>query len=238
MWGAWGMTHPLARVFGDPWGMLDELLDGPLHPGGVAATEALLDRASVTAGTRLLDVGCGYGEAIAMARDRGAVAVGLDRDPGRARQIRGDISVLPVATDAVDVILAECVLCLAGDREMALAEFNRVLPDTGRLALAAVVVDAPLPDVPDALTAPMCLSDPVSTGELVRAVEAQGFTVETFTDHHKEVLAMRDELASRIDYEGLLRAVVGPDNELVASLEALEAAADAGTITYVSLTAS
>ena len=75
-------TNPLTLALENPWTTLDALLDGPLHPGGAEATATLLDRAGVSDGTRLLDVGCGAGDALTRARNRGATAVGLDRNPG------------------------------------------------------------------------------------------------------------------------------------------------------------
>lgn len=52
-------------------------------PAGWAAPlhEVALDRAGVGPGTRLLDLGCGYGEFAAAAAARGAVVTGVDVDP-------------------------------------------------------------------------------------------------------------------------------------------------------------
>ncbi|NLV07964.1 methyltransferase domain-containing protein [Haloarcula rubripromontorii] len=44
------------------------------------------------------------------------------------RTLRGDATALPVTTESVDVLLAECVLCLT-DLDIALAEATRVLVD-------------------------------------------------------------------------------------------------------------
>src|SRR2546427_9346029 len=40
--------------------------------------EAAMDQAGVRAGTKLLDIGCGSGGALMVARDRGAEPTGLD----------------------------------------------------------------------------------------------------------------------------------------------------------------
>ena len=64
--------NPLEAALSSPWAALRELTDDPLHPGGVAATRDLMDRADVAAGTRLLDAGCGGGESLALAAERGA----------------------------------------------------------------------------------------------------------------------------------------------------------------------
>jgi SAM-dependent methyltransferase len=96
---------------GAPWTLLGLALDGPLHPGGTDATAALLDRSEVDAGTRLLDVGCGAGEALELARERGADPVGLDRRPAAPGSVAGDLTALPFRTGSVDVVLGEvCAL--------------------------------------------------------------------------------------------------------------------------------
>jgi cyclopropane fatty-acyl-phospholipid synthase-like methyltransferase len=54
----------------------------------------LLDAAGVTAGTRLLDVACGYGYATARAAERGAVATGVDQSAamlGQPPEVRARI---------------------------------------------------------------------------------------------------------------------------------------------------
>jgi arsenite methyltransferase len=230
-------TDPVAAALSDPWGTLGALLDGPLHPGGAEATADLLDRAGVDAETTLLDVGCGAGDALVQARERGARAIGLDHDPGDDRSVRADLVALPVATGAADVALAECTLCLSADLDRTLADLSRVLPRGGRLAMSDVVVDGALPQVPDVLAEPLCLTGARRRTALIDRVEAAGFTVADRRDHRGDLLATRDRLRARVDYEGLLRAL-GPRGErLLAGIEALEAAVEDGTVGYVSLVA-
>jgi arsenite methyltransferase len=231
--------NPLELALSNPWTTLDVLLDGPLHPGGAEATVALLDRADVSAGTRLLDVGCGAGDALARARDRGATAVGLDRTPGAGpRQIRGDMASLPIRSGGVDVALAECVLCLAPSLSDALGEVERVLAGGGRLALSDVVVDGRAPDLPAPIAEALCLADRGAEDELVAAVEAAGFTVGEVRDHREDLLAMRDELSATVDYEGLLSALGETGQRVLASIDDLEAAVENGRVGYVSLVAT
>ena len=51
--------------------------------------EPLLDAAGVTAGMRVLDVGCGLGDLAAAAAARGAVATGTDLAEGMVEAARG-----------------------------------------------------------------------------------------------------------------------------------------------------
>jgi SAM-dependent methyltransferase len=228
----------LDTAMADPWGTLRTVLGEPLHPGGEDATRDLLDRAGVGPDTTLLDVGCGAGDALAVARDRDADAVGLDRDPRGPGTVRGDLAHLPFRDGRFDVVLAECVLCLA-DVDRGLREARRVLPAGGRLALSDVVVEGDLPDLPPALTEALCLSGERERDHLLGRVEAAGFAFDGgVVDHREDLLAMRDRLESRIDYVGLLGALGDRGQRLLAGVEALERAVDDGRVGYVSVVAT
>jgi SAM-dependent methyltransferase len=234
------MRGLLDAALADPWRALDTLLDGPLHPGGTAATERLLDRADVDADTRLLEVGCGAGDALPLARDRGADAAGLDPDPtlgaAAAPAIRGDATALPVRDAAVDVVLAECVLCLT-DLPAALAECRRVLREGGRLAVSDVVVAGEKPVVPDGVAEALCLTGARRRDDLTAALEAAGFAVQSMNDHHDDLVAMRDRVNQRVDYGPLLGLLGERGTRIRTAIEDLEAAVDDGRIGYVSVVA-
>ncbi len=231
------MSHPLDAAVADPWGALRLVIGEPLHPGGPEATEALLDRADVGPNTRLLDVGCGAGGAVSLARERGARAVGLDRRPSGSAMLRGDLEALPIASDGLDVVLAECVLCLAGDLDRAVAETARVLGPNGRLALSDVVVEGPLPDLPSPIERVLCLNSPRSREHLQDRLRAGGFEVGPVSDHREALLELRDRAGSRVDYERLLPAFGDRGQRLLDGVQQLEAAVEAGDVSYVSLVA-
>lgn len=245
------MRHPVDALLADPWEALRLALGDPLHPGGREATEALLDRADVAAGTRLLDAGCGAGAALDLARGRGARPVGLDRNPvppdgdgdadgdaARPVTVRGDLSRLPFRDDAVEVVLAECVLCLSPSVDRSLAEFRRVLVPGGRLALSDVVVDGDPPDLPAPLAEALCLTGSRSRAALSDRVARAGFEVGDVRDHRDDLLAMRDRAARRVDYEGLLGALGDRGRALREGVERLERAIESGRVGYVSLVAT
>jgi len=231
-------VNPLDAALADPWETMDSMVDGPLHPGGRAATEALLDRAGVGADTRLVDVGCGSGDALSVARDRGAEAVGVDRDPAAGRAVRGDMGSLPLRSDSADVVLSECVLCLSDSLSQSLAETYRVLRPGGRLALSDVVVEGPLPDLPDAAAEAFCLTGTRDRDALLAAVDGAGYRVEGTRDHRTDLLAMRDDLAGKVDYEGLLSLMGERGQRALDAIETLETAVEDGTISYLSLVAT
>jgi len=230
------MTGPLDAALANPWATLDTLLDGPLHPGGTEATARLLDRAGVGPGTRVLDVGCGAGAALSVAHERGADAVGIDPSPKTDGAIRGDATALPIRDDCVDVLLAECVLCLT-DLPTALAEAHRVLDDGGRLALSDVVVDGDQPAVPDRVAEALCLDGARSRDRLRATLTDAGFDVRSTDDHHDDLLAMRDRVTDRVDYERLLGLMGERGRRALDAAETLEAAVEEGRVSYVSIVA-
>jgi len=231
------MKGLLETALSNPWDTLRTVLDGPLHPGGREATERLLDRAGVTAGTRLVDVGCGAGESLSLARDRGAAAIGVDRDPGGDGTVRGEMTQLPFRDGSVDVVLAECVMCLASNRDRALAEAHRVLEPGGTLAVSDVVVEDSLPELPQPMVRALCLQHSRSRSETVSGIEQAGFDVESARDHREELLAMRDEVASKINYEGLLGLMGDRGQTILEGIHDVEDAVDDGRISYVSIVA-
>ena len=107
------------------------------------------DAAGITAGDRVLDVGCGTGvlarEATARVGSSGRVT-GLDRDEGMlavAQRIepdaewrRGDAIDLPFDDESFDVVVSQFSLMYFSDRIAALQEMKRVLAPEGRLAVA------------------------------------------------------------------------------------------------------
>lgn len=228
------MLHPLRLIDRDPWAVLQFVLGEPLHPGGDGATEDLLDRAELGAGDRLLDVGCGAGSALAIARARGALPVGLDRRAGDPVSVRGDLGALPIDTGTVDVVLAECVLCLASDAVSAAREVERVLGPAGRLAISDLIVEGSPPTLPEPMERVLCLSGSRSRVDLMQALRQAGFTIHEPRDHRDDLLAMRDRAATRVDYEGLLSNLGDQGRAILDGIHRLESAIESGEIGYVS----
>src|SRR2546421_8721222 len=81
---------------------------------------AVVERAAISPGDRVVDVGCGTGNAALLAALRGARTVGVDPavrllEVARARAVesgasatflQGDAASIPVATDSADVVLS------------------------------------------------------------------------------------------------------------------------------------
>lgn len=231
------MKGLLDTALANPWATLDTLVDGPLHPGGVEATANLLDRAEVGPETRLLDVGCGAGEALTVARERGADVLGIDHRPETQRAVRGDARAVPVAADSVDVVLTECVLCLT-DLDVALAEANRVLRNGGRLALSDMVVDGPKPAVSDQVAEALCLTGARSRERLRERLETAGFDILDQRDHHDDLVAMGERATNHVDYEALLGTMGDRGERFRDDIDTLVTAVEAGRVSYVSIVAT
>lgn len=118
--------------------------------GGFAAParRALADAMGIGAGTRVLDVGCGSGEFLALLRDRGATAAGVDPAPRMLDLSRtllgnpgvdlrlGDAEHLPWPDASFDAVTAVNALQFADDIADALAEVSRVTRPGGLLGIA------------------------------------------------------------------------------------------------------
>jgi SAM-dependent methyltransferase len=103
----------------------------------------VLGLGEVSAGQRVLDLGCGNGVYLRALRERQVEAVGCDLSPGMLRAVgqhpalvNADAMRLPFVDGAFDVVLAPHMLYHVPDRASAAAEMRRVLRPGG----VAVVV--------------------------------------------------------------------------------------------------
>ena len=111
---------------------------GPLPgPGGFRLLARALTLAALPKRARVLDVGCGTGEAVRYMREAlGLKAIGIDRASAPSfpkSGVRADGCMLPVRDRAVDAVLLSCVLSAAADPGGILVESARVLVPGGRL---------------------------------------------------------------------------------------------------------
>jgi SAM-dependent methyltransferase len=122
-----------------------------LAQGLLPAAAAVLDAAGVAGGDRVLDVGCGTGNAALLAAQRGAVTTGVDpaerllevaRADAAARGLamtfaRGEAGALPMSDGGADAVVSVFGVIFAPDAPSAAAEMARVCDPHGRIALAA-----------------------------------------------------------------------------------------------------
>ncbi|MEU7176894.1 MULTISPECIES: class I SAM-dependent methyltransferase [Streptomyces] len=111
----------------------------------IRLAEPLLDAAGVTAGTRVLDAGCGPGPVAAAALERGAKVTAVDASPEMA-ELAGRthpgldtrvalLTELPFPDGEFSAVVGNFVINHLGDPAAGLAELRRVLAPGGRLAL-------------------------------------------------------------------------------------------------------
>lgn len=71
-----------------PWAGREGQLDAPYWSSPAEVVEAMLDLGEVSAGDRLIDLGCGDGRIVVAAAARGADALGVDLDAERIAEAR------------------------------------------------------------------------------------------------------------------------------------------------------
>lgn len=146
-------------------------------------------------GDSALDLGCGAGLDCFLAADRVGPAgriIGVDLTPEMVERARentakgpygqvefreGDIEELPFENASLDVILSNCSINLAPDKDKVFAEAWRVLKPTGKLIVADIALLEPLPDI---LTGAVdlyvgCLAGAMIKGDCLEAIRAAGF---------------------------------------------------------------
>ncbi|MDN3521710.1 methyltransferase domain-containing protein [Halomonas ramblicola] len=162
-----------------------------------------LDLAAIRPGETVLDLGSGSGMdslLAALATGPGGRVLGLDMTEAQrqkaARLARqggfgnlefqaGYIEAPPFADASIDVVISNGVINLSADKPRVFAEAARVLKPGGRLALADIVTEAPLPEgvTCNATLWAACIGGASQQDAYRAAIEAAGLTIRTFREH-------------------------------------------------------
>jgi SAM-dependent methyltransferase len=172
-----------AQIQGEMWGAKAEDWAEIQEPAWRPLYEKVMSLAEIRAGMKLLDVGCGAGGALTVARDLGAEVAGLDaasalvdiarRRLANARIEVGEMEELPFASNMFDIVTGINSFQFAGDIVQALKEARRVTKPGGRvvmlvwgkrddcelLSATLPAVLALLPAAPQSANAPLPLAE-------------------------------------------------------------------------------
>lgn len=168
-----------------------------------------LQYAGVHAGETVVDLGSGAGrETLLAASDAGPTgrAVGIDMTPEMVYKARenarrigagnadfrlGEIEHIPLTEGEADVVISNCVINLVPDKPAAFREAFRILRPGGRMVIADIVSNGPLPV---AIRKSMeawagCVAGALDVEEYLDAIRGAGFTgVEVLDPAGRSVL--------------------------------------------------
>lgn len=173
-----------------------------LRPGGVAATQWLLSKATITPDTKILEVACNMGTTmVEVGKKYGCHIVGLDLDTEalekakknisknhleeRLKVVKGSAFALPFPDASFDIIINEAMLTMlvGKQKNRALSEYFRVLKPGGLLLTQDVCLYEEDPQKQTAMRAQLSRIihvgvEPLTVARWQQVVESQGFAVE------------------------------------------------------------
>ena len=156
-----------------------------------------LDLAAPTKGEVLVDLGCGRGQDVIRAAGRvgpTGAAIGIDMTDemlemarkaappflGNVRFERCDLADLSLGDATADVVISNCTINHATDKEAVYREIHRVLRPSGRFVVSDVIAREELPESvrndPDAWAG--CYGGAIPEDAYIDAIAEAGFKVE------------------------------------------------------------
>ena len=150
-----------------------------LHPGEVvldlgsgAGADVLISARRVAPGGRA--IGLDMTDEMLELAMRNAVEAGVDN----VEFLKGYLEAIPLPDDSVDVVISNCVINLAADKNVVLAEAARVLRPGGRLAFSDVIADEGMDEATkvDMTQWTGCIAGALTQTDFTKALTAAGFT--------------------------------------------------------------
>jgi SAM-dependent methyltransferase len=196
--------------------------------------ERLCDAADLVAGTRVLDVAAGSGNAAIAAARRDCDVVGIDYVPGLLERahvrahaeglgiklVEADAEALPFADASFDAVLSVVGVMFAPDQEQAAAELLRVCRPGGTIALASWTPHGFIGDLLRTVARhappPPGLRPPVQWGNAIRLSELLGDRVRRMRAHER-VHTFRHRSAE--DFAEFFLTNYGPTERAAAGLD-------------------
>ncbi|GAB3309237.1 arsenite methyltransferase [Epidermidibacterium keratini] len=165
----------------------------PTQVAQLAEGETVLDLGSGAGGDALISArrvgatGKVYGldmtdEMLAQARAN-AAAAGVDN----VEFVKGYLEDIPLPDDSVDIALSNCVINLAADKRVVLAEAARVLKPGGRIAFSDVIAADAMPEAvrEDMQKWTGCIAGALTREQFERYLTEAGFTDISITPTHQ-----------------------------------------------------
>jgi SAM-dependent methyltransferase len=189
--------------------------------------------ADLQPGDRVLDLGSGGGIDVLLSANRVGPtgrAFGLDMTDemlALARSnaaeahaenvefLKGHIEAIPLPADSIDVVISNCVINLAADKQAVFAEIARVLRPGGRLGVSDIVAD-------DALSAAEraeqgsyagCIAGALSFSEYESGLRDAGLEDISITPTHQETAGMVSAIVRARKPEGASAERLGAPTE-------------------------
>lgn len=169
------------------------------HPGGKGLTRHALEQTHLPANARVLDIGCGKGDSLAMLQQEGLRAFGLDRSKIllAARHdvhlplVCADANALPFVPGSFDAILAECTLSLFGPLQPVLSQLSELLKEGGLLIVSDLYTRNPDEMVRvKELLPKSCLTGALENEDFFRTLNENHFESLLWEDHAELVRSM------------------------------------------------
>ena len=184
-------------------------------------------------GDRVLDLGSGGGIDVLLSAKRVGPtgrAFGLDMtdemlalarrnaDEARAENVeflKGHIEAIPLPADSIDVVISNCVINLAADKQAVFAEIARVLRPGGRLGVSDIVADDALSPAERAEQGSYagCIAGALSFSEYEAGLRDAGLEDISITPTHEETAGMVSAIIRARKPEGAGAARLGVPTE-------------------------
>lgn len=182
------------------------------HYGGLAANDALAERAGISKGTRVVDFCAGLGgPSRYFAHRYGANVTGIELTPARVkgaeeltrrvglqnsvRVIEGNVMQVALPDTSVDVVISQEALLHVPDKKRVLAEAYRILKPGGRIVFTDWVAHRPLSGADrELMWQGMAVADLYSLPTYAELIGSVGFTansVDDLTDEWAVILRHR-----------------------------------------------
>jgi arsenite methyltransferase len=199
--------------------LTQQLLGNSFHPGGVKLTHKLAVSTLVNRNSTVLDVAAGQcASAHYLADNFGATVyaldLGLDNLKGakiksgedkrnKVHFVQADAEHLPIASNSIDVVFCECVLCTFDNRENALTEIYRVLKPRGFIAISDVFLNEQLPiELNTELNRWLCVAGAYNAIRSQEVISQGGFTQVRFRDASSQLLETIHTIESKFAAPG------------------------------------